>query len=159
MDSAYKSPFTEGGGGQIALHTKHYIAMHQDIHYSKGMMCQDCHTSIDVHGDGFLAGTNLAMVQIECPDCHGTPTAYPWELPLGFMDEFGAPPRIGKPRGVAKKLLPRLRQGTVHPAEDGYLRTARGNPFPEVVRKGNQVVVHTAAGKDLTLKPLKLLAS
>ena len=159
MESAYTSPYTEGGGGQLALHTKHYLAMQEDVHYQKGMMCQDCHTSIDVHGDGFLTGANLAQVEIECSDCHGTPFAYPWELALGFMDEFGSPPKTGAPRGVARELPSPLEQGAGHTAEDGYLLTCRGNPFPEVVRKGNRVVVHTAGGKDLELKPLKLIES
>ena len=61
----------------------------------KGMLCGDCHTSIDVHGDGFLAASNLAAVEIECADCHGTPEAYPWELPLGFGDEFEESPAVG----------------------------------------------------------------
>ncbi len=158
MESAYHSPYTEGGGGQVALHTKHYIAMQEDVHYQKGMLCQDCHTSIDVHGDGFLAGANLAAVEIECADCHGTPKSYPWELPLGYMDEFQAPPMTGEPRGVATELPAPLEQGTNYPAVDGYLITARGNPFPDVTRKGDLVTVHTAGGKDLELKPLKLLA-
>jgi len=158
MEGAFKSPYTEGGKGQADLHTKHYLAMHQDIHGQKGMVCHDCHTSICVHGDGFLCGSNLAQVQIECADCHGTPQAYPWELPLGTMDEFGDPPQRGEPRGVATAVLPREAQGTVYPARDGYLLSARGNPFPEVVRDGDQVVVHTAGGNDLTLKPLKLLS-
>ncbi|MGB0714542.1 MAG: multiheme c-type cytochrome [Phycisphaerae bacterium] len=155
MESAFHSPYTEGGGGQIALHTKHYIAMQEDIHYQKGMMCGDCHTSIDLHGDGFIAGTNLAQVQIECADCHGTPFAYPWELPLGYMDEFAEEPKSGEPRGVATELPEYLKQGTVYDKEDGYLRTARGNPFPEVIRRGDQVVVHTAGGKDIVMDPLK----
>jgi hypothetical protein len=157
MESAYDSPFTEGGGGQLALHSKHYIAMQEDVHYQKGMLCQDCHTSIDVHGDGFIAGCNLAQVQIECADCHGTPGAFPWELPLGFQDEFGETPQEGPPRGVADRILPYQAAGTVHPREDGYLLTARGNPYPEVVRRGDEVVVHAASGRDLVMKPLKLL--
>jgi len=158
MESAYHSPFTEGGEGQASLHSKHYMAMQTDIHYQKGMMCQDCHTSVDVHGDGFLAGTNLAQVEIECADCHGTPQAYPWELPLGFGDEFQESQAKGKPRGVAREVKKPLRSGQVHDAGDGHLLTARGNPYFEVVRQGNQVVVHTAGGKNLELKPLKLLA-
>ena len=39
--------------------------MHQDVHYQKGMTCQDCHSSIDVHSDGCLAAANLGSVQIE----------------------------------------------------------------------------------------------
>ncbi len=159
MESAFQSPYREGGQGQVDLHTKHYLAMHADIHGRKGMVCQDCHTSIDVHGDGFICGSNLAQIQIECADCHGTPSAYPWELPIGYSDEFGDAPQSGEPRGVAKELLKRDAQGTLHDVRDGYILTARGNPFPEVVRDGDTVVVYSAGGKDLTLKPLKLIVS
>jgi len=56
---------------------------------------------------------------------------------------------------VAKDILAYSRQGTVYPVEDGYLITARGNPNPAVVRRGTTVVVHTAAGQDIELTPLK----
>ncbi len=144
MESAYGSPYTEGGGGQLGLHSKHYLSMSKDVHYQKGMLCQDCHSSGDVHGDGFIAAANLAAVEIECTDCHGTPQAYPWELPLGYGDENKLGPKQGKARGFAR-------------AEDAtsVLLTARGNPLPEIEKKGDQVIVHTAAGKDLTLTPLR----
>lgn len=158
MESAYTSPYTEGGGGQLDLHSKHYMVMQEDIHYQQGMICQDCHTSIDVHGDGFLAGSTLGQIQIECADCHGTPDMYPWELPLGYGDEFSGEPAEGSPRGVAKDLPRALKKGKAYPAEDGYILTARGNPFPEVVRRGNKVIVHTVGGKDIELTPLKLAA-
>ncbi len=131
--------------------------MEQDVHYQKGMTCQDCHTSFDVHGDGFLAAANLAAVQIECSDCHGTPDQYPWELPLGFMDEFRESPAEGSGRGVASEQLPHALQGYLFDVRDGFLLTARGNPYENVVRDGDEVIVHTAAGKDLALKPLKKL--
>ncbi len=155
MESAYKTPYDENGGDQPPLHTKKYIAMHQDLHYQKGMTCQDCHTSIDVHGDGFLAAANLASVQIECSDCHGTPDSFPWELPLGFMDEFGQLPEDAPARGTADELTSHVRDGMQYPKQDGYLITARGNPLTNAVRVGNKVMVHTAAGKDIELKPLK----
>lgn len=157
MEMPYKSPYTKDGKGQPALHTKHYLAMRQDVHYQKGMICQDCHTTLDVHSDGFLAACTLAAVEIECSDCHGTPTAFPWELPLGFMDEFEETPATGPPRETTTALLPQSAQGKVYPARDGYLLTTRGNPFGNVVRDGNKVIVHTAAGKDIELKPLKLI--
>ncbi len=155
MEAAWDSPYTEGGGGQIALHTKHYLAMTEDVHYRRGMLCQDCHTSGDVHGDGFIAGANLAGVEIECADCHGTPDRYPWELPLGFGDENGPGAAEGPPRGTARNLPEHLRRGAVAEAPDGWILTARGNPMPEVVRDGDFVVVHTAGGKALRLEPLK----
>ncbi len=155
MESAWASPYTEGGGGQIGLHTKHYISMEQDVHYQRGMLCQDCHTSIDVHGDRFLAGANLGPVEIECSDCHGTPAAYPWELPLGWGDENGPGQAQGSSRGVGQTLPDYLQRGTVAPVRDGYILTARGNPMPEVVRDGDRIVVHTVGGKDLYLEPLR----
>ncbi len=157
METAYSSPFLDDGSDQPKLHTKHYLHLHADIHMKKGMLCQDCHTSLDVHSDGTLAGTTLAPVEVECQDCHGTPDKYPWELPLGYGDEHQERPAEGEPRGVTRKLLDFMKKGTVYPPEDGYLLTARGNPFGNVVKKGNKVIVHTAGGKDLELEPLKLL--
>ncbi len=157
METPYHSPYAADGGGQPALHTKHYIAMEQDVHYQKGMTCQDCHTSLDVHGDGFLSAANLAAVEIECADCHGTPNAFPWELPVGFMDEFAETPATGSPRGVADTQLAHARQGSVVDKRDGYLLSARGNPLENVVRDGDEVIVYTAAGSDLHLQPLKKL--
>ncbi len=159
MESPYSSPWGGGGAPQPKLHTKHYIAMNGDVHNVKyNMICQDCHTTLDVHGDNFLAAATLASVEIECSDCHGTPDRYPWELPLGFGDEFGRKPGK-KPRGTTTKLLGSQYMGTVYPPEDGYLLSARGNPLGNVVRRGNKVVVHTAGGKDLVLVPLKALLS
>ena len=157
METPYHTPFAADGSDQPDLHSKHYIAMEQDIHYQAGMTCQDCHTSLDVHGDGFIAAANLASVQIECSDCHGTPDAYPWELPLGYMDEFEESPASGAPRGLADEQLPHTHQGHVHDPVDGYLRTARGNPYENVVRDGDEIIVHTAAGKDIRMQPLKKL--
>ena len=74
METPYVSPYAADGGPQPGLHTKHYIAMQQDIHYQKGMTCQDCHTSTDIHGDGFIAAANLAAVSVECADCHSGAT-------------------------------------------------------------------------------------
>ncbi|MCH2108713.1 MAG: cytochrome C [Polyangiaceae bacterium] len=167
MESAYGSPYTEGGGGQLGLHSKHYLSMEKDIHYQKGMLCQDCHTSVDVHGDRFLAAANLAAVEIECTDCHGTPQAYPWELPLGWGDENAKGAKQGPARGISTKVSQDQR-GLAEPPGAAFakkekaqqpprefLLSARGNPMPDIERRGQQVIVHTAAGKDLTLEPLR----
>lgn len=157
METPYHSPFAADGSDQPSLHSKHYIAMEQDVHYQKGMTCQDCHTSLDVHSDGFLAAANLAAVQIECSDCHGTPDKYPWELPLGYMDEFEEVAASGDARGTTDTPLPHTMQGAPIDPQDGFLLTARGNPFENVVRDGNDIIVFTAAGKDIRMKPLKKL--
>ncbi|MEA1916987.1 MAG: multiheme c-type cytochrome [Campylobacterota bacterium] len=157
MESAYNPTYDDKGNPQPKLHTKRYMHMKEDIHYKKGMLCQDCHTSNDMHGDGFLSGTTLAPVEIECQDCHGTTSAYPWELPLGYSDEFNTTAKVGTPRGVTMTLQEHLKKATQYDKKDGLLLSARGNPLTNVVRKGDEIVVHLASGKDIMLQPLKRL--
>ena len=158
METEYKATFDKDGNGQPKLHTKRYLHLTEDIHYSKGMLCQDCHTSNDMHGDGFFRGANLGAVEIECQDCHGTTDKYPWELPLGYSDEFDTKPKTGKARGTTKTLAEYLKQGSIPKDKgDGFLLSARGNPLTKAVKKGNLVVMHLASGKDITLTPLKKL--
>jgi len=158
METEYQSTFDSEGHGQPKLHTKRYLHMQEDVHYQKGMLCQDCHTSNDLHGDGFLGGANAAAVEVECQDCHGTTKKYPWELPIGYSDEFEEKAKTGEPRGVTKTLAEYLKKGYVpENMEDGYILTARGNPLPKAVKKGNKILIHLASGKDILMKPLKLL--
>ena len=158
METEYQATFDDRGNAQPKLHTKRYLHMKEDIHYQKGMLCQDCHTSNDLHGDGFLSGANAGAVEIECQDCHGTTKAYPWELPIGYSDEFNTTHATGKPRGVAKDVVKYLKQGYIpKDKEEGYILTARGNPLPKAIKKGNKIIMHLASGKDIELKPLKLL--
>lgn len=167
MEFPYGTPFNASGSKQPKLHTKQYLFIKEDLHHERqsrpenpegGMLCQDCHTSIEMHGDGNIPGTTLAQVEIECSDCHGTPTAYPWELPLGYGEEFGA--ELGnEPRGVASITDLLTTDGTLYDPEDGYLLTARGNPFGNVVRTDDgKVIVHSATGKDFFVPLLKTLA-
>ena len=157
MESAYSSTFDSDGNEQPELHTKRYMHMEEDIHFKKGMLCQDCHTSNDLHGDGFLAGANLASVEVECQDCHGTTKSYPWELPLGYSDEFNTSVATGVARGTTMTMAEYLKQGSVNEPRDGYLLTARGNPLIHAVKDGNKVLIHLASGKDIELTPLKKL--
>jgi len=158
METEYQGPFDDEGNAQPKLHTKRYMHLQEDIHYSKGMLCQDCHTSIDHHGDGFNVGANLGAVEIECQDCHGTTDKYPWKLPLGYSDEFKTTPKTGKARGTTKTLAEYLKQGAIPEDKgDGFLLSARGNPLTKAVRHGDKIIMHLASGKDIELKPLKTL--
>jgi len=47
-----------------------------DVHFEAGMHCVDCHTTVDVHGDGHLHSDTQCAVQSECTDCHGTVREY-----------------------------------------------------------------------------------
>ena len=158
METEYKATFDESGNPQPKLHTKRYLHLTEDIHYTKGMLCQDCHTSSDMHGDSFMVGANLGAVEIECQDCHGTTEKYPWELPLGYSDEFSRKEREGEPRGVTKTLADYLKKGAV-PKDigDGFLVTARGNPMPKATKHGDKIIIYLSSGKNITLTPLKAL--
>lgn len=165
MEFPYGSPYNETGEKQPKLHTKRYLFISDDLHHqqasrpgnpSGGMLCQDCHTSIDMHGDGNIPGTTLAQVEIECQDCHGTPDAFPWELPLGYSEEFDEE-LDAEGRGVSTSPPPEASMGTAYPAGDGYLITARGNPFGNVVRHGDDVLLHSATGKDFNVPVLRQL--
>jgi len=158
METEYQSTFDSEGNSQPKLHTKRYLHLTEDIHYSKGMLCQDCHTSNDMHGDGFMVGANLGAVEIECQDCHGTTKKYPWELPLGYSDEFSMRAKSGSPRGTTKTLAEYLKKGAI-PKDigDGFLLSARGNPITKATKHGNKIIMHLSSGKDIELKPLKML--
>jgi len=158
METSYAAPFMSNVENQQKIHKKNYLHLKADLHLSKGMFCQDCHTSGDLHSLGDLSGAIQGAVEIECQDCHGTPSSYPWELPFGYGDEIATQaPAKGDPRGVSQTVPEYLYKGSVDSARDGYLFSSRGNPMPHIVKQGNQVIVHTAGGRDLHLKPLRLL--
>jgi hypothetical protein len=168
MEFPYGSPYDEQGNKQPKLHTKQYLFISDDLHHQiasrpenpkGGLLCQDCHTTIDMHGDGNIFGTTLAQVEIECQDCHGTPEMYPWELPLGFSEEFES--ELSKQeRGLAEQaLMETVAFATLYPKQDGYLKTTRGNPFGNVVKDGDKVLMHSATGNDFQVPLLKTLAT
>jgi hypothetical protein len=125
-----------------------------------GLLCQDCHTTIGMHGNGNIDVASLGIIEIECADCHGTPTHYPWELPLGYGDEFGKTLDMKLARGVAEEPLKVTREfGITYPKEDGYLLSARGNPLGNVVRRGDRVIVHSdGSNNEFELITLKEIA-
>jgi len=168
MEFPYGSPYDAQGDKQPKLHTKQYLFISDDLHHQYtqsrpgnpkgGMLCQDCHTTIDMHGDGNIFGTTLAQVEIECQDCHGTPEMYPWELPLGFSEEFNQQ-LAQTERGLdIQPLSETAAFATLYPAREGYLKTTRGNPFGNVVKDGNKVIMHSATGDDFEVPLLKQLA-
>jgi len=164
MEFPYGTPFDETGMGQPKLHTKKYLYIKDDLHHSVesrpenpkgGMLCQDCHTSLEMHGDGNIPATTLAQVEIECADCHGTPDLYPWELPLGYGEELLNEP-MEEPRGLGDKQPDNKTYfGMEYDPMDGFLLTTRGNPFENVVKNGDEVIVHSASGLDFKAPLLK----
>lgn len=159
-----RGPFDEKGLPQQTNGGYVFKYMCDDAHHridkdgksATGLLCQDCHTTNSMHGNGNIGTTTLATVEIECADCHGTPAKYPWELPIGYGDEFGEKLDMNKARGLADAPMEvTSRFATVYPKQDGYLLTARGNAFGNVVKDGDKVIVHSETGLDFETPLLK----
>ena len=161
-----RGPFDENGNPQQPNAGYVFKYNRSDAHHRimkdgkmvTGLLCQDCHTTTAMHGNGNIGSTTLATIEIECADCHGTTTHYPWELPLGYGEEFGRKLDMNNPRGVADEPLQVTKDfGIVYPKEDGYVLSSRGNPLGNVIRKGNQAFVHSDGGHDFEVPLLKNL--
>lgn len=106
-------------------HTRNPLT-HGESHKNAGMECGDCHSSIDLHGDGNAYAAMEHQAEVRCEDCHGDGQTYPWDLPLGH----GSPViPTEQPRGLY--------------TQDGqeHLLTSRGNPRTNWLREDGQVVV------------------
>ena len=124
-----------------------------------GLWCQDCHTSIEMHGDGNIPTSADAQSEIRCEDCHGTLDKLPWELPLaaaegtaGAADLRHAPPRgvvdaNGAPVDVPKQ-----------PGQAAYLLTSRGNVLDNVRLTGDGAQLHSVSGHVHEVRLLARLA-
>lgn len=160
-------PFDDHGKLQQPNATYLYKHIKEDVHYKAGMLCQDCHTSPDMHGNGNIGTVALGDVEVECQDCHGTPNKYPWELKLGVGDELlnladtkdaNLKEMLLKdtPRGLAQEPMGVTQNyATNYDKKDGYLVSARGNAFGNIVKDGDKVILHSASGKDLEVPILK----
>ncbi|MDF1661663.1 MAG: c-type cytochrome [Planctomycetota bacterium] len=108
-------------------HTRGQQTYRHELHTKAGMICADCHTSIEVHGDGNLYPTIPYQMEVRCEDCHGTKSAYPWELPIGY----GTGTKFKGKRGVHKE------------GDTEHLLTSRGNPRVNWTRRGNRVLIES----------------
>ena len=102
-----------------------------DLHHFRGMDCIDCHTSIDLHGDGNIYTTMHRAVEVACADCHGTKQALPWELPVGY----GTPVTLKGSRG------------TMEVEHEHYLLSSRGNALGNVYKRGHKVEIKLLNGE------------
>jgi len=133
-------PWDKKGNPQKKLFTKEYLNVRKDIHLERGMHCVDCHTSIDVHGDGNIYPVTFFQVEIGCTDCHGTPLRYPWELPVGF----------------GTKVLLDGKRGTFKKAGVEYMITTRGNARANWIKEGDSAyLLAKISGKKMKIPLLK----
>jgi hypothetical protein len=57
-----------------------------DVHFEAGMHCIDCHTRVEIHGDGHLYADTQCIVKTRCEDCHGTVRQH--AVPAGGRDNL-----------------------------------------------------------------------
>ncbi len=64
---------TSGGrpGPVMASGNRNLTHIAQDVHFTAGMDCIDCHTSRDLMGDGYSYRNMYLQTEIACEDCHG----------------------------------------------------------------------------------------
>jgi hypothetical protein len=70
---------TRGGeaGPVMVSGARNLTHIAEDVHFSAGMECIDCHTSRDVMGDGYSYRNMYLQTEITCEDCHGSATDAP----------------------------------------------------------------------------------
>lgn len=140
VGSGKTPPFDPEGNPQTPLYTKEYNHIREDLHGERGMQCADCHSSIDVHGDGNIYPVTFYQVEIGCADCHGTPQKYPWELPIGY----------------GTSLETKAQRGVFKSGDTEHLITTRGNPRTRWQKQGQQAyIVNASDGRKREIPLLK----
>lgn len=113
-----------------------------DIHHEKGLDCVDCHTALEVMGDGKAHGFKREQVRLACADCHGRPGQPLPSLPLKALDP------------ESRRLL--VLRAWPGGSPKRFIRTQRGDAlvngtFDE--RSGRPVLIRKRTGERLPLKP------
>jgi hypothetical protein len=87
-----------------------------DLHHDAGMVCVDCHTGTDVHGNGRIYSTSKQQVDIACEDCHGTIDTPVHPGASGFVETAaGRPLKQLAVAGDGTVTLTDRMAGAVHP--------------------------------------------
>ena len=112
-----------------------------DIHQQRGLDCIDCHTSVEVMGDGVAHGRKSDQVRVTCEDCHGALVPDLPVIPAGAIDPESR-------RILAVRAWP-------GPAASHFVGTARGDTLVNVVRDpaGAPVLIRKRTGERRAIKP------
>ena len=112
-----------------------------DVHQQAGLDCVDCHTSVEVMGDGAAHQRKSEQLRVTCVDCH---------LPTG-----GVPVKV-----AAARLDPESRRivalrGWPGPSATHYVRASSGDPLVNVVADGagRLQLVRKRTGERRAVKP------
>ena len=68
----YGTPYVRGRlSPNRLMGGRFYHNMLPDVHYERGMECIDCHTGLEIMGDGKVYGKMYEQLEVRCEDCHG----------------------------------------------------------------------------------------
>jgi hypothetical protein len=112
-----------------------------DIHQQRGLDCIDCHTSMEVMGDGVPHGRKSEQLRVACEDCHARTGATLPEVPAGQFDPESR-------RILAVRAWP-------GPAPGHFARTPRGDILVNVVVdvRGAPALIRKRTGERREIKP------
>ena len=103
--------------------------------------CVDCHTPLEVMGDGHIYGNKLQQQYTRCRDCHGT---------VKLAPRTGPVPKRRSPGG---RLIFLSRQPPFKPG-DRTVYTSRGEPLTNVFKRGNRVYLWMKVARRMVRVPL-----
>ncbi len=112
-----------------------------DVHQQRGLDCIDCHTAIEVMGDGIAHGRKSDQVRVTCEDCHARPgTTLPVVSAAGLDPE-------------SRRIL--ALRGWPGPSFSRYVRMANGEVLVNLVidETGAPRLVRKRTGGRRELKP------
>jgi hypothetical protein len=108
MFNAQGYPLKEDGSEAAKPHGIGILHVQQDVHYQRGLVCIDCHSSKDLHGDGNIYGKKEEQVALQCETCHGLP-----DVPATLVDDRAEPlvnvKRVGRDIMLTSKIDGRRR--------------------------------------------------
>jgi quinol-cytochrome oxidoreductase complex cytochrome b subunit len=112
-----------------------------DIHQQRGLDCIDCHTSVEVMGDGVAHARKSEQLRVACEDCHPRPGSALPAVPAGQIDPESR-------RILAVRAWP-------GPAPGHVARTPRGDILVNVVvdARGAPALIRKRTGERRELKP------
>ncbi len=157
METEYQSTFDSEGNSQPKLHTKRYLHLTEDIHYSKGMLCQDCHTSNDMHGMDLWLGQIWVLWRLSVKIVTERPKST-----LGvalYTRRVSMRAKEWRGKGDNQKLSRISKKGAI-PKDigDGFLLSARRKSnYQSHKNMGIKLLCTSHREKDIELKPLKML--
>ena len=114
-DDGYGTPHQDGGPNRRQLSGgRSAIAIPADAHFLAGMVCIDCHTGLEIMGDGTAHATLKDQLEIRCRDCHEpqftrNATAWAEAVRLSGLNRRVPPAPDGSP---AEKVLAVARKGS-----------------------------------------------